>query len=56
MFGVELAMAAGVIIVSIGFGKAASDVSDDFKKEAAEKAETQAKRDLEAKRISGRPK
>ena len=54
MFGVELAFAAGVIIISIGFGKAITDVGDDFKKEAAEKAEAQARRDLEAKRISSR--
>jgi hypothetical protein len=54
MFGVELAFAAGVIIVSLGFGKAFADIGDDASKEAAEKAEAQAKRDLEAKKISSR--
>ncbi len=54
MFVVELGLAAGVIIVSLGFGKAFADIGDDARKEAAEKAEAQAKRDLEAKRISSR--
>ncbi len=54
MFGLELGFAAGVIIVSIGFGKAFADIGDDARKEAAEKAEAQAKRDIEAKKISSR--
>ena len=54
MFGVELAFAAGIAIVGIGFGKTFVDIGEDAKKEAAEKAEAQAKRDLEAKRISSR--
>ena len=56
MFGVELGFAAGIALVSIGFGKAFVDIGEDARKEAAQKAEAQAKRDLEAKLISSRRK